>query len=142
MLNKERVREELRGPLMPEHLAEKTREGWKLTALEWERDTPADARGTRQEVPYGLKITEDCRYLEEDQDERAVIIAALDLIVQDCGLSRVAQELNRTGYRTRTGSPWTAAALFDLLPRMIEAGPRIFTSPEWTARIRRLVQVL
>jgi len=138
----ERVREEVEGPVTPAHLEEKAREGWRLTALEWEREAGSDARGTRLEVPYGLRISDDARYLEEEPDERAVIVAALDMIVQDCGLSRVADELNREGYRTRSGAPWTAAALFDLLPRMIEAGPRIFTSPEWTKRIRRLVNVL
>lgn len=138
----ERVREEVAGPVTSEHLEEKAREGWRLAALEWEREAGSDPRGTRLEVPFGLRISDDAHYLEEEPDERAVIVAALDMIVQDCGLSRVADELNREGYRTRSGSPWTAAALFDLLPRMIEAGPRIFTSPEWTARIRRLVNVL
>ncbi len=142
MAKMERVREELAGPVAPEHLQEKARDGWKLVALEWEREAAGDARGTRLEVPYGLRISDDAKYLEEDPDEKAVIIAALDMIVQDSGLTRVAEELNRAGYRTRSGAPWTAPAVFDLLPRMIEAGPRIFTSPEWTNRIRRLVNVL
>jgi hypothetical protein len=53
-------------------------------------------------------------------------------------MSRVADELNRLGYRTRKAVKWTPAAVFDLLPRMIEAGPRIFTKEEWVSRKRRL----
>lgn len=142
MSKMERVREELAGPVAPSHLEEKVRDGWKLVALEWEREAAGDVRGPRVEVPYGLRISEDAQYLEENPEEKAVIVAALDMIVQDSGLARVAEELNREGYRTRSGAPWTAAAIFDLLPRMIEAGPRIFSSPEWTSRIRRLVNVL
>jgi hypothetical protein len=142
MPNMERVREEVAGPITPAHLDERVRDGWKLVAMEWEREAASDARGSRVAVPYGLRIADDAKYLEEDPDEKAVIIAALDMIIQDCGMTRVARELNGLGYRTRAGAPWTAAAVFDLLPRMIEAGPRIFTSPEWTERIRRLINVL
>jgi hypothetical protein len=54
----------------------------------------------------------------------------------------VAEELNRQGHRTREGKAWTPAALFNLLPRMIEAGPRLFVSEEWTRRRRRLPQAV
>jgi hypothetical protein len=55
-------------------------------------------------------------------------------------MSGVADELNRQGFRTRKGEKWTAAAVFDLLPRMIEAGPRIFTKEEWVNRRRRVMR--
>jgi hypothetical protein len=32
--------------------------------------------------------------------------------------------------------------VFELLPRLIEAGPRIFTSEEWIERRKRLGQLL
>jgi hypothetical protein len=66
------------------------------------------------------------------------LILMMDLIVQDAALSLVAEELNRKGFRTRGGAGWTPGAVFDLLPRLIEVGPRIFSSSEWTARTRHL----
>ena len=67
-------------------------------------------------------------------------MSAVNMIVDDLPMSGIAAELNRQGYRTRRDSPWTATAVFDLLPRMIEAGPRIFTREEWANRRRRLIR--
>ena len=64
------------------------------------------------------------------------------MIVDDQPLSRVAEELNRRGYMTREGKPWTPSALFTLLPRMIQVGPRVFTSSEWVTRKQRLPRVV
>jgi hypothetical protein len=64
------------------------------------------------------------------------------MIVEDCPLSQVADELNRRGFYTRDGKPWTPSALFILLPRMIQVGPRVFTSDEWTTRRQRLPRVV
>ncbi len=60
------------------------------------------------------------------------------MIVEDCPLSRVADEVNRRGYRTRLSEPWTPTALFNLLPRMIAVGRRVFNSDEWITRSERL----
>jgi hypothetical protein len=53
----------------------------------------------------------------------------------------VAAELNRRGHTTREGKPWTPSALFILLPRMIQVGPRVFSSEEWSRRKQRLPRV-
>jgi hypothetical protein len=58
------------------------------------------------------------------------------MIVADLPISAAAEEMNRQGFRMRDGLPWTAVAVFDLLPRLIESGPRMFTSPAWIARSR------
>jgi hypothetical protein len=60
------------------------------------------------------------------------------MVVDDQPLSRVAAELNKRNYRTRAGREWTPSDLFSLLPRMIQVGPKLFTSEEWTARRQRL----
>jgi hypothetical protein len=96
--------------------------GWKLVALEWEKP--------------------DCLRLVENPTERQIIILALDMIVEDQPLSQAAEQLNRRGHRTRQGKNWTLAALFNLLPRMIEVGPRLFVSEEWTHRRERLPRVV
>jgi Recombinase len=58
----------------------------------------------------------------------------LELVVKDESLSGVAEELNRRGYRNREGQAWTAGQVFDLLPRLIDTGPRILTNGEYIAR--------
>jgi Recombinase len=139
---KERVREVLSGPLSQDYVSQKAKQGWKLAALEWEREVEEQpAEGLPQEVPFGLKIAPDGSRLEENTSEKQALILMMDLIVQDCPLSQVAEELNRRGFRTRSGANWSPGAVFDLLPRLIEVGPRIFSSSEWAARTRHLFRL-
>jgi hypothetical protein len=145
MTRKERVRETLTGLPTLEHLTERVAAGWKLAAIEWERDidAPAETAGPLvEQIPYGMRVADDCTGLVEDAVERQVVITALDMIVDDQPLSKVADELNRRGHATRDGQPWTPTALFVLLPRMIEIGPRLFTSSDWSTRKNRLQRVI
>jgi len=82
-----------------------------------------------REVPYGLRIAADCLYLEENPIERQALELMLDLIVTDQSLSQVAEELNRQGFRTRPGLKWTQVAVFNMLPRLVEASPQIRRRP-------------
>jgi hypothetical protein len=134
---KKRIREVVAGLPGPDYLRAKQEEGWRLVALEWERETEDSERAPREEVPFGLKVADDCVHLEEDPDERQALRLMLDLIVDDeIPLSRVSNELNEKGFRTRSGSKWTQAAVFDMLPRLIESAPRIFSTDEWALRKR------
>jgi hypothetical protein len=146
MAKKERIRETTTGMPTLEHLMGRAESGWKLVALEWEReaaDGPLSAtESVVEEIPYGLKVADDCSGLVENNFEQQVIITALDMIVEDCPLSKIADELNRRGWKTRDDKPWTPAALFVLLPRMIQVGPRLFTSSEWNTRRQRLPRVV
>jgi len=140
-----RIREPLTASPTLEYLNERMGAGWRLVALEWEK--PADGElpageERAEEIPYGLQVSPDGQRLIENPAERQIVILALDMIVDDCRLSRVAEELNLRGYRTRESEAWTPAALFNLLPRMIEVGPRLFVSEEWTQRRRRLPRVV
>jgi hypothetical protein len=77
--------------------------------------------------------------LAEDPEERRILAVMLDLIVKDeVPLSKVARELNERGYRNRAGSKWTQNAIFEMLPRLVEVAPTIFTSEEWVAMGRHL----
>ena len=140
----ERVREPLTALPTLEYLVQRIEAGWTLVALEWERPISAEVPKEEftEEIPYGLQVSPDCTGLVESPAERQTIIIALDMIVEDCPLSRVADELNRRGYQTREGHQWTPGALFKLLPRMIQVGPRIFSSEEWMTRRRRLPKVV
>jgi hypothetical protein len=144
MPSTKRFREPLPGLPTPEYLNERVAAGWRLVALEWERDVSDSAPQAREwieEVPYGLKVSNDCFRLEENPDETEIIVLALDMIVEDCPLSRVAEELNRRGYRTRARDRWTPGILFDLLPRMIEVSPRLFATQQWTTRRLKLAKI-
>jgi hypothetical protein len=142
MARKERIQEPIAGLVRPDYLVERIQAGWRLVGLEWERDAaetaPAKPQGWVEEIPYGLQVSDDCSQLVGNPAEVEIIVLALDLIVEDCALSRVADELNRRGYRTRVSEAWTPTALFNLLPRMIAVGPRVFNSEEWMTRRERL----
>lgn len=93
-------------------------------------------------VPFGLRVADDCVHLEQEPRENDVLMLTLEFIIQDLPLSRVAEELNKLGYRTRTSARWNAASVFELLPRLIESGPRLFTSEEWVKRRSRVFRAL
>lgn len=141
----ERMREVLIGSLSADHLQQKAEAGWKLVALEWEREVeakPEEPPELTEDVPYGLRVAADCSHLEEEPAEKQALMLMMDLIVQDQPLSKVAEGLNRARFRTREGKPWSPVSVFNMLPRLIEVGPRIFSSEEWTARRDRLLRVV
>ncbi len=139
---KKRIREVVWEPPSPHQLMEKAQKGWTLVALEWERETkPGEsaAMGLDSDVPYGLKVAADCKSLEENPAEREVLTAMLNLIVKDdVSFSQVARELDEKGFRTREGFKWTQTAVFEMLPRMVEVAPTIFSSEEWEALKQRI----
>ena len=142
-----RFREPLAGSPTLEYLNQRMAAGWKLVVLEWEKEEEVGGAAAgplerTEEIPYGLQVSADGLRLVENPAEWEIIILALDRIVEDCPLSHVAEELNRRGHRTRDGNSWTPAELFNLLPRMIEVGPRLFVSEEWTQRRQRLPRVV
>lgn len=145
MANKERVREVLSTTPTPEYLKSKMDEGFKPVAIEWEREVeaapPVEAK-LRHEVPYGLRVSEDCRYLEQDPDELAVLERMLAMIAGDHSLSKIAGELNRQGFRTRDGGAWTQVTLFNLLPRLIEIAPEILSAREWVTSKERILRAV
>jgi hypothetical protein len=145
MAKKERIREPLTELPTLEYLMQRMQNGWRPTAIEWERDIlPAAGSSDEyaEEIPYGLQVSSDCAGLVENPAEREIITTALDMIVEDCPLSRVAAELNARGLKTRTGKQWSPNDLFNLLPRMIQVGPRLFTSEKWITRRQRLPRVV
>lgn len=140
----ERIREVVTGSVDLEYMKTKMEAGWKLVALEWRRELPGDEQEAVivEEIPYGLRVASDCSRLEEDPEEKSVLIQMMELIVQDYSVSLVATELNKKGLRTRSGSFWTPVSVFNMLPRLIEVGPRIFSSEDWEARRERLLKMV
>ncbi|MGA3189856.1 MAG: hypothetical protein ABSF22_22340 [Bryobacteraceae bacterium] len=135
----ERVRDFVTAPPAAGYFGEKLAEGWRLVAIEWERG--AAPAGPTEDIPFGLRVASDCRRLEENPDEIQVLLLMLEVLVQDGPLSTAAQRLNDRGFLTRDNEPWTRTALFYLLPRLIEVGPRLCTSEEWVQRRKHLFNV-
>ena len=133
----ERLREVVAELPGPEQVREKAAEGWRLVAVEWEREAPVGGEETgrvREEIPFGLKVSKDCLHLEEDPSETKILLLVLEMIVEDKTMSDVSDELNRRGLKTRRGVEWTQPSVFALLPRVIEVAPRVFSSEEWVGR--------
>jgi hypothetical protein len=141
----ERIREVVTGSVDLDYVRQKTEAGWKLVAMEWRREIPGEESYEAvlvEEIPFGLRVASDCSRLEEDPQERAVLVQMMELIVQDYSITLVAAELNKRGLRTRSGSVWTPVSVFNMLPRLIEVGPNIFTSDDWEARREKLLKMV
>lgn len=132
MAKTERKHEILSEPLSEEFLLRRADEGWKPVAVIWERQVEGEGTAADLEpVPYGLRVAGDCSHLEEDSDEVRAMILMLRLIIAEEPFSRVAHELNDRGYRTRQGERWSQTAVFNMLPRLIEIAPHVYSSREW-----------
>jgi len=145
MARKERIREAITSLANPNYLTDRAAAGWRMAAIEWERDIPDQAPETpawSEDIPYGMQVSADGARLIENPAETEMVVLALDMIVEDCPLSQVSGEMNRRGYRMRDGKPWTPTALFTLLPRMIQLGPRMFSSEQWMSRRQKLPRVV
>src|SRR5215471_9472643 len=131
----ERVREVLSRPFDEGYFRTKLKEGWRLVAVQWEREVEGEAAAQPrwiEEVPYGLRVADDCIHLEEDPVERRALELMLKLISSDKSMSQIARDLNDQNLRTRSGSLWTQTAVFNMLPRLIEAAPHIWKKEQVT----------
>jgi hypothetical protein len=140
----QRIRDTLAGQeLTLDYFMRRAAEGWSLAAVEWVRgvaDPASDADTANpsalDQLPYGLQVAADGTRLEENALEKHVLLLILEKVVQEKRVTEIAAELNSDGLHMRGGGRWTAAAVFDLLPRLIEAGPRLLASSEWRATRR------
>jgi len=142
MAKVERVREVLTEPLSSDYLKKRMDEGWRPVAVEWQRESPSAATepGTlASEVPYGLRISDDGKSLTENPQEKQALMLIMEKVVLDSPFPEIAAELNRQGFRTRQGFNWNEATVFEMLPRLIDAGPQLLSGDEWVERRRRLV---
>jgi len=135
----ERWREPLSALPTAETLERKQKEGWRIAAIEWEREGVRGAAEGRRPIPYGLRISTDCQHLEVDPGEKEVVATIIAMIAGDHPLSRIAAELNHRGSRTRSGSEWTQLRIFQMLPRVIELGSEILSQREWSESKKRLL---
>jgi len=134
MKKTERVRQVVAGVLSEAECKQQAEKGWKLVAVEWEREVETSEEHLPVDVPFGLRVSPETQRLEEDANERETLFQMMELIVQEGSYTRIAAELNRRGCRTREGIRWTPVSVFEMLPRLIEVGPHLFRSEEWEKR--------
>jgi hypothetical protein len=135
MAHFERIRDVISGPFSSDVIGQRTAAGWQLVSIEWRRELPdweAPTEGAfGEDIPYGLRISDDCERLEIEPTENQALMLMMDLLGQDFSYSHIVSDLNEKGFRTRDGKPWSRVAVFNMMPRLIEVGPRLFSSEEW-----------
>jgi hypothetical protein len=88
----ERVRDFLSAAPSADYFRQRSDQGWRLVAIEWERG--ADRQPATEDVPFGLRVASDCQRLEENPDEMQVLLLMMETIVQDGPLSQAARTIN------------------------------------------------
>jgi hypothetical protein len=148
MKKTEWMRDVVSGWPTPEYVKQQENAGWRLSAVEWQRDVELDLGRERakippsgEEIPFGTQIARDCLHLEDNPVEMQVLNCLAEMIVQDLSYARMADALNQRAFRTRDGNPWTSLAVFKLTPRLIEVAPRILSGSEWESRKKQLARV-
>jgi hypothetical protein len=141
----ERVRDVVSGPFSPNIIEQRTAAGWQMVSIEWRRELPDSEtppeNGFNEDLPYGLRVSDDCQRLEVHPAEHQVLMVMMELLVQDFSYSAIVSDLNEKGFRQRDGRLWSRVAVFNMIPRLIEVGPRFFNSDEWERRRQRFSRV-
>jgi hypothetical protein len=141
----ERIRDVISGPFSSEIMKERTSAGWQLVSIEWRRELPESESPTpgafNEEIPYGLRISDDCQRLEINPVENMALLLMMELLEQDFSYSSIVSDLNEKGFRMRNGELWNRVAVFNMMPRLIEVGPRLFSTEDWKRRRERLSQL-
>lgn len=141
----DRIRDVIAGPLTFDYFGQRTAKGWTVVAVEWRKPSvtgePLVEEADSQETPYGQRISLDCGHLVEDKLEMDVLLFIYERVVSGWRPTEIAAEMNKRGYRTRHLLPWTPAAVFDLLPRLIELSPKLQGRPDWPSRRAKLTVV-
>lgn len=134
MARTERWREAVSELPTEDEVRRKAEQGWKLAAVEWRREAPAAPDEARLvETPYGLCTHDGGTELDKSRSEQEALQLMLGMVIDDRNsLAAVAEELNRRGFKTRSGDTWSPGAVFKMLPRLVEVAPSIFARPDWS----------
>lgn len=134
----ERTRDIVSEPLSLDVIQQRTAAGWQMVAIEWRRESPDAEASTDgdfdEDIPFGLRISDDCMRLETDPVEHQVLMLIMEGVAMDSSYAEIAARLNEKSFRMRSGQPWNRVAVFGMIPRLIDVGPRFFSSTEWVER--------
>ena len=97
---------------------------WTLVALEWEREAAGSpltgGQSVVEQIPFGLKVADDCSGLVENAFEKQIIITALDIAAGTAGNWVLETALQRTSQRVHEGVPISIPlAEDDIFPPMV-----------------------
>ncbi len=144
---KETIRDSITGELTLDYFVKRAAQGWKVASIDWVREAeeevarvePPPILGDKRPaaLPYGLQVSPASAGVEENTLEAAVLVSILEQIIQEKRVTEIAAILNAQGHRTREGWPWSASAVFELLPRLVEVGPGLLKNPAWQQRRAR-----
>ena len=142
----ERIRDTVTAPVLDAVVRQRISAGWQPVSIEWRRELPDSERPTEgafaEEIPYGLRISDDCKRLEIDPTENQALLQMMESLVQDFSFSSIASDLNEKGFRTRDGKRWNPVAIFNMIPRLIDVGPRLFSTEEWERRREKFARMV
>ena len=92
----ERIRDVISGPFNSEIIGQRTAAGWQLVSIKWRRELPPMEALTEgafsQDIPYGLRISDECQRLEIEPTENQALMLMMDLLGQDFSYSRQRPE--------------------------------------------------
>ena len=134
----ERIRDIVSDSFSLEGIRHRSEAGWQMVAIEWQREL-RDSEGPTEgefdeEIPFGLRVSDDCMRLVADPVEHQVLMQIMEGVALDSSYAEIAARLNEKGFRMRNGQPWNRIAVFGMIPRLIDVGPRFFSSTEWVER--------
>ncbi|HLJ76285.1 MAG TPA: recombinase family protein [Acidobacteriaceae bacterium] len=142
----ERIRDTVTGPVLDAVVRQRLAAGWQPVTVEWRRELPDTERPSEgafaEDIPYGLRISDDCKRLEVDPTENQILLQMMESLVQDFSFSSIASDLNEKGFRTRDGKRWNPVAIFNMIPRLIDVGPRLFSTEEWERRREKFARMV
>src|SRR5262245_44258384 len=79
MKKTERVRQVISGPVAEADLKQHAEKGWKVVAIEWEREVETATDQLPVDVPFGLRVAPETHQLEEDPRERETLFEMMEL---------------------------------------------------------------
>ena len=92
------------------------------------RETAMKGLSTGGAIPLGYKI--EGKKLVIDENEAAIVRSIFDEYVNGCGKKKIADELNRKGYRTKRGSLYSISSLSLVLSNTAYIGKNNYTDIE------------
>ena len=120
MKKTERVRQLVSAPPTDEDLKHQTDKGWKLVAIEWEREVETSESQLPSQVPFGLRIEPETQSLEENPEEREILVQLMELLVQEGSYARIADALGCSEVTVRSHMHHGLANLRRLLQPMFD----------------------
>src|SRR6266404_880832 len=129
------IRDDLNSPPGSDYFLSRMAAGWRLVAVEWVRESAEEALASNfEDVPFGMRVAPDCHHLVRDPEEDRTLELIIALMIEGKKFTAIAAELNARGVHTRAGEAWTEIAVYELVPRIIEVAPHIFSGKEWAPR--------